>query len=167
MANINNLTSYPTATPFANSIVIGSIAANLATNNFLMSDIATFVMGANTLTLQDVCDNGTATTTGITVAGTTTLNGTVDINNTADIADTLTLSRATGTGLAVTANIFCGGDIGVNGEVTTVGLRLLVGSAPATATSTGSAGQIKIDADYIYVCTATNTWKRVAIATWV
>jgi hypothetical protein len=22
------------------------------------------------------------------------------------------------------------------------------------------------DADYIYVCTATNTWKRVAIATW-
>lgn len=37
---------------------------------------------------------------------------------------------------------------------------------PASASATGSAGQIAWDADYIYVCTATNTWKRVAIATW-
>ena len=39
-------------------------------------------------------------------------------------------------------------------------------SAPATAADTGSVGQIAVDADYIYVCTATDTWKRVAIATW-
>jgi hypothetical protein len=39
-------------------------------------------------------------------------------------------------------------------------------SAPATATSTGVTGQIATDASYIYVCTATNTWKRVAISTW-
>lgn len=39
-------------------------------------------------------------------------------------------------------------------------------TAPASAGATGTAGQIKIDADYIYICTATNTWKRVAIATW-
>ncbi len=38
--------------------------------------------------------------------------------------------------------------------------------APASATSTGVTGQIATDANYIYVCTATNTWKRVAIATW-
>lgn len=37
---------------------------------------------------------------------------------------------------------------------------------PASASATGSEGQIAWDADYIYVCTATNTWKRVAIATW-
>jgi hypothetical protein len=105
MAQINNLTSYPTATPplSANSIVIGSIASGGATNNFLMSDIATYVMGANTLTLQDVCDNGTATTTGITVGGTTTLNGNLDANSTADIADTLTLSKPSGTALSVSA----------------------------------------------------------------
>ena len=38
-------------------------------------------------------------------------------------------------------------------------------AAPATATSTGTTGQIATDAGFIYVCTATNTWKRVAIAT--
>ncbi len=39
-------------------------------------------------------------------------------------------------------------------------------SAPSSASDTGTQGEIRVDADYIYVCTATNTWKRVAIATW-
>lgn len=39
-------------------------------------------------------------------------------------------------------------------------------TAPASATATGTTGEIRIDANYIYICTATNTWKRVAIATW-
>ena len=37
---------------------------------------------------------------------------------------------------------------------------------PATSTSTGTKGVIKWDANYIYVCVATNTWRRVAIGTW-
>jgi hypothetical protein len=40
------------------------------------------------------------------------------------------------------------------------------GTAPASASATGTAGDIRYDADYIYVCTATNTWKRAALATW-
>jgi hypothetical protein len=39
-------------------------------------------------------------------------------------------------------------------------------SPPASAGATGTAGTITYDADYIYVCTASNTWKRAAIATW-
>lgn len=39
-------------------------------------------------------------------------------------------------------------------------------TAPATATSTGTTGEIRFTADHIYVCTATNTWKRAALATW-
>jgi hypothetical protein len=39
-------------------------------------------------------------------------------------------------------------------------------TAPASASSVGSVGQIAFDADYIYVCVAVNTWKRAAIATW-
>ena len=39
-------------------------------------------------------------------------------------------------------------------------------TAPANASDTGTAGEIRIDANHIYVCTATDTWKRVAIATW-
>ena len=37
---------------------------------------------------------------------------------------------------------------------------------PASAGATGVKGDIAHDTNYIYVCTATNTWKRVAIATW-
>ncbi len=39
-------------------------------------------------------------------------------------------------------------------------------SAPSTASSTGTAGQIAYDSSYMYVCTATNTWKRTALTTW-
>lgn len=37
---------------------------------------------------------------------------------------------------------------------------------PATAGATGTEGSIRWDSSYIYVCTAANTWKRVAISTW-
>ncbi len=37
---------------------------------------------------------------------------------------------------------------------------------PASATSSGAAGTIAWDANYIYICVATSTWKRVAISTW-
>lgn len=36
---------------------------------------------------------------------------------------------------------------------------------PATAASNGTAGQVAMDSGFIYVCVATNTWKRVAIST--
>lgn len=39
-------------------------------------------------------------------------------------------------------------------------------TAPASAVDTGTLGEIRVTADHIYVCTATNTWKRIAIATW-
>lgn len=50
--------------------------------------------------------------------------------------------------------------------VTAPQLRISLSNPPASATATGSAGVIRWDANYIYVCTATDTWKRVAIATW-
>jgi hypothetical protein len=50
--------------------------------------------------------------------------------------------------------------------ITTTQLNLsALNTAPANSTDTGTLGEIRIDANYIYVCTATNTWKRVAIAT--
>lgn len=38
---------------------------------------------------------------------------------------------------------------------------------PASASAAGVKGLIVFDSNYIYVCIATDTWKRVAIATWV
>jgi hypothetical protein len=37
---------------------------------------------------------------------------------------------------------------------------------PSSASDTGTTGEIRIDANYIYICTTTNTWKRVSISTW-
>lgn len=39
-------------------------------------------------------------------------------------------------------------------------------SVPGSAGATGAAGQMAYDSDYIYVCIATNTWKRAALSTW-
>ena len=36
---------------------------------------------------------------------------------------------------------------------------------PATAASAGTAGQMAYQSGFLYVCVATNTWQRVAIAT--
>ena len=45
-------------------------------------------------------------------------------------------------------------------------IQVTTSKTPATATATGSAGQIAWDANYVYVCTAANTWKRSALTTW-
>ena len=45
-------------------------------------------------------------------------------------------------------------------------LNYSVTKTPSSASDTGTTGDIAWDSNYIYVCVATNTWKRVAIATW-
>jgi len=45
-------------------------------------------------------------------------------------------------------------------------LAVATAHTPASATDTGTTGQIAWDANFLYVCVATNTWKRIAIATW-
>ena len=37
---------------------------------------------------------------------------------------------------------------------------------PASATAQGEVGDLAVDGSYLYVCSAQNTWLRVAIATW-
>jgi hypothetical protein len=50
----------------------------------------------------------------------------------------------------------------VNGN----GIRVRTAKTPASATAAGNAGDICWDANYMYVCVATNTWKRSPLATW-
>ena len=45
-------------------------------------------------------------------------------------------------------------------------IRVATAKTPASASDTGTTGEICWDASYIYVCTATNTWKRAALSTW-
>ena len=44
--------------------------------------------------------------------------------------------------------------------------RLGSNETPATTSAIGVVGDIKHDADYIYVCTDTDTWKRATLTTW-
>ena len=45
-------------------------------------------------------------------------------------------------------------------------IRIRTSKTPTSATAAGNQGDICWDTNYIYVCTATNTWKRVAISSW-
>ncbi len=76
-----------------------------------------------------------------------------------------TASTSTTTGaLTVSGGAGIGGALHVGGQIN--GLGAVQSGTPASATATGTAGQIRWDTDYIYVCTVANTWKRVAISTW-
>lgn len=50
------------------------------------------------------------------------------------------------------------GTLSISGDSLTVAT-----SQSPTSSGTGTQGEIAWDSDYLYVCTATNTWKRVAL----
>jgi len=54
--------------------------------------------------------------------------------------------------------------VGVYAKAETASLAPL--SVPASATDTGAVGDVRYDADYVYICVAANTWKRAALTTW-
>ncbi len=55
----------------------------------------------------------------------------------------------------------------VNGNVKAEQYKLsALNTAPASATATGTTGEIRYTATHIYVCTATDTWVRAVLATW-
>ena len=54
------------------------------------------------------------------------------------------------------------GYLDVNADV----IRIRTAKVPASATAAGNAGEICWGSAYVYVCIATNTWVRGAIATW-
>lgn len=39
--------------------------------------------------------------------------------------------------------------------------------APSSKTDTGTVGDIRFTADYIYLCVGTNSWKRAALSAWL
>ena len=74
-----------------------------------------------------------------------------------------------------TAPVAFNGKAGVGGPPTTTGavlqvtgntIQLTTARTPASASATGNVGEICWDASYLYVCIATNTWKRSLISTW-
>ena len=52
------------------------------------------------------------------------------------------------------------------GQVSVTGTLHIVPATPASSSAPCAAGQLTADTNYVYVCTATNTWKRAALANW-
>lgn len=136
MGKINNTASYALATPTNNTILIGSESSGGDTKNYKVSELSQFINLNPTLSTLTVSGNAS-------IAGTLTL-GSTSIN---------TSGITTGTILST-------------GTVAASFLATDPSGAPASSGATGILGSIVADADYIYVCTATNTWKRAALATW-
>ena len=130
-----------TATSLFDSVLVGGIPFNGASSINLP--------GVNTEGDQDTTGNA-ATATALETArniGGVSFNGTANINlpgvNQAGNQDT--------SGNAATA---------------TVATRISDTTAPASATDTGTAGEVRYDGSFIYVCVATDTWVRAALSTW-
>ena len=130
-----------TATQFFDSVLVGGVPFNGGSSINLP--------GVNTEGDQDTTGNA-ATATALETArniGGVSFNGTANINlpgvNQAGTQDT--------SGNAATA---------------TVATRVSDTAAPASASDTGTAGEVRYDSSFIYVCVATNTWVRAALSTW-
>ena len=56
-------------------------------------------------------------------------------------------------------------ELEVNGTTKTSSLIISTNSPPASSTSTGTKGTVTYNDDYLYICIATDTWKRIALST--
>lgn len=102
--------------------------------------------------------------------------GQVLIPSTASSTSTSSGALVVSGGVGVAGAIYAGGSLNISGTGgntiagnTTFSTGQIIVSnafAPTSASAAGTTGSITWDNAYIYVCVATNTWKRVAISTW-
>jgi hypothetical protein len=89
----------------------------------------------------------------------------------------LYITRSTGIVNCESGLVVVSGNVGIGTSSPTISsgvglhisgstLRLGTARTPASASATGNTGEICWDASYLYVCTATNTWRRIAHSTW-
>lgn len=119
---------------------------------------------------------GYYTGTGITTGGKNTIIGAQVTGLTSSLANYVILADGDGNrriNIPSTGNVLiatttdAGYKLDVNGTARATQFFLsALNTAPASAGASGVTGEIRVDASYIYICTATNTWKRAAIATW-
>jgi hypothetical protein len=138
----------------------------------------------NTVTDQQITGDGVSTTFTLdqqasTVGIIVSINGTLQrptsaytvagdqltFTETPEVSDVIDV-RFLGAAVTVSDTIYddltITGNLTVTNDITLDGI-LTAPQATKTSTSAGIVGQVCWDANYIYVCTATNTWKRVAL----
>lgn len=137
---------------FATSPTLVTPALGVATATSING--ATISSTTGTLTLANGSTLATSGGNSITLTSTGATNVTLPTSG--------TLVNDAVTSLSSLASIGTLTALDVNADV----IRLRTAKTPSASNDTGTQGQIAWDASYIYICTATNTWERVAIATW-
>ena len=108
-----------------------------------------------------VIGNGVAP--GLTTGGGDILIGTSSATN----VPTGSTSNYLNIGGVLTGNISTGA-LAISGSAASLAVPTVIMplTTPASSSAACTAGQVAVDANYIYVCTATNTWKRAPGSTW-
>ena len=128
-----------TATQFFDSVLVGGVPFN----------------GGSSINLPGVNTEGDQDTTG-NAATATQLAASVNIGGVSfDGSASINLPGVNQAGTQDTS-----------GNAATVATRVSDTTAPSTATDAGTAGEVRYDGSYIYVCVATDTWVRAALSTW-
>lgn len=151
-ANLSNIANLESIINDAGNISselnnINSNVANLEANVTLLQ--ASAYTDANAVTL--LANLSSNINTSFYIKGFSVNTTHANISSTAYVGGTLTANTITS--LSITASNTLVFNDALIGPLTT-----------KTNTAVGTAGQICWDANYLYICTSTNTWKRVALS---
>ena len=157
-----NSSSYSTNNT-TGSISLGGSSGTGAINLGRSSSTQTMNIGGS----GNIINVGATTGTGTLTFGRSTGAQTVNIATGVTAASTTkAVNIGTAGNATSTTNIAIGSSTGTSTTTLNGNIIMSKTATPASATATGTAGTIVWDANYIYVCIATNTWKRTAITTW-
>ena len=185
MANVK-ITDLPAGTTLTGVEVFESVQSGNSVQ-LTADQIKTFTSTQPTLAVNDATNTGVSnativqhTTSGVPASGigtgisfvTETANGnnevgmqlaavTTDVTATSEDFDFVVKLMAAGAAAAETARVTSAGNISVTGST----LKLATSRTIATSSDTGIPGEICWDTSYLYICTASNIWTRVAL-TW-
>ena len=183
VANAVSLANDAFTNAVANAVYLSDTAySNAVTVSGTNSDTAYTNAVANAVYLSD-----TAYSNAVTVSGTNSDTAYTNAIAIAANADNITSGTLTTSLLPATANVSTAVNVGANVNLTvssinvgnstvntvansttlnTTKIFLSTSDAPSSNTDTGTLGEIRIDTNYIYVCVATDTWKRVELSNW-
>lgn len=163
-----NSTAPATNALLGNGTTLANPISGTGTTNFLPKFTASGTVG-----------NSSISEVGGELLNTSTVNGfAANFNKTAGFGATLAIGNTSTSSDALLRLFKPDGVSFVNVYATSNGVLFSEGitstqyrisslnTAPSSATATGITGEIRITAGFIYVCTATNTWVRTALATW-
>lgn len=161
------LVNYRTAT--GNDTVTGNLVVN---GNTTLGNANTDTVTTNGNVAMNAPSSGTTLALTTVSAGNaaTIAQGALSAFWGVDATPRMTLGTSTNHGWRLYVNNAIWGDVSTAGKLSLTpssgySLNLPIGG-PASAGATGTQGDIAWDSSYIYVCTATNTWKRAALSTW-